>query len=210
MQLAPASQPSRRPSSRSLGSILAALALSAVLLVHVKSAHAQTEQALTADEQETVDAYHVMQGVTAGLLATTATLGLVQLYNLPTTFGDGACARDAAIFGQFACSGQFSIIHGAFGVASLGSMVATGILALEAPDLDQGDEDIVTDVLGIGAMTTIGLTGVLGILAANPGLFGVSQSGRQEFSRHVRLVHMILALTTASLFATHIAVDHID
>jgi hypothetical protein len=161
-------------------------------------------------EIELQDAYEVMQGVTAGLMGATATLGLVQLYNMPTSFGDGACARDAAIFGDYACRGSFSLVHAAFGIATLGSYVATGVLALAAPDQDVGREDTVTDVLGVTHAVGLGLTTTLGLLAANPHILGITGNDAREFSRHMRIVHWIVALVTASAFATHLVVDHVD
>ena len=188
------------------------IALSAILLTagFASPASAQVEVTLTEGEQDLVDAYTVMQGVTLGLLGTTATLGAIQLYNMPTVFGDGACAHGGAIGGDFSCSRHMSLVHGAFGVLSVGSYVATQVLALEAPDLDQGTEDTVTDVLGVTSAVGIGITAMLGVLGANPGFFGVHESDQQEFSEVIRVIHAVLALTTASVFAAQVMVDQID
>lgn len=187
--------------------------LTALLLVPiltVATARAQDRPALNESELELQEAYEVMQGVTGGLLGATATLGLVQLYNMPTSFGDGACARDAALFGDYACRGDFSLVHATLGIATIGSYVATGVLALAAPDRDQGSEDTVTDVLGVTHAVGIGLTSALGLLAANPGIIGLTGDSGREFSRHLRVVHWIIAMVTASAFATHIVVDHVE
>lgn len=168
-------------------------------------------QAVELDEtdQNLIDGYQVMQGVTMGLLTLTAGLGAINLYNLPTSFGDGACADDASIFGDYGCDGRFSLVHGIAGIATLASYTATGALAIAAPDLEEGTEDTVTDVLGWIHGVGIGLTGVFGILAANPGLIGLSGQAAEEFSRHLRVVHFLVAFVTASAFATQMVVDYV-
>ncbi len=191
--------------SRAL-TLVGAIALSFAL---VTGGTARAQAPLTQSEQDIVDGYEVMQGVTMGLLGATAALGLVQLYNLPTSFGEGACDRNSAIFGSYACNGDFSLVHGIFGIATIASYTATAALAFAAPNLDRGDEDTVTDVLGWVHGIGIGLTGALGLLAANPGLIGLSGSTASEFSRHLRVVHWLVALVTASAFATHLIVDHV-
>ena len=194
---------------------LSALVLTAGMLCGViaiadpTTSYAQQQEELTGSERDIVDAYEVMSAVTMGLMGTTATLGLVQLYNLPTSFGDGACADGSAILGSYACSGNFSLVHGALGIATIASYTATGALALAAPDLDQGREDTVTDALGVVHGVGIGLTGALGLLAANPGLIGLHGDDATEFSRHLRIVHWIVALATAGAFASHLIVDHV-
>lgn len=199
-------QPQRGRAAQAVAAVAVALTM-----FFAAPASAQSEGSLTQGEQELVDAYTVMQGVTGGLLATTATLGMIQLYNLPTAFGDGACAEGNAIGGDFACSQHLTLVHGALGVLSVGSYTATGILALEAPDLDQGTEDTVTDVLGTATAIGFGLTGLMGILGANPWLVGITdESDQREFSEVVRVIHAVLAVTTASIFASHVMVDHID
>ena len=164
---------------------------------------------LTDREEDIVDAYQVMQAVTMGLLGVTALGGTVQLYNLPTALGDGACARGEAILGDYACNHHASLLHGIAGIATIASYTATQALALSAPNLDQGDEDTVTDVLGVVHGVGIGLTGALGLAAANPGLFGLSGNAASDFSRTLRTVHWLVALVTAGAFATHMAVDYI-
>lgn len=189
------------------------LALLAALLVAALAttpSRAAAQQTLTDQDQDLVDAYYVMQGVTMGLFGITALGGAVQLYNLPTLFGDGACARDEAILGDYACQRHLSLVHGILGIATIASYTATAALGLAAPDLDQGGEDTVTDVLGVVHGVGIGLTGVLGLLAANPGLIGISANDQDDFSRTLRVVHWIVASVTAGAFAAHLLVDRID
>src|SRR5690606_16684307 len=127
-------------------------------------AAAQQQPELTPHEQDLVDAYDVMQGVTLGLLGVTALGGLVQLYNLPTSFGEGACASNSAIFGSYACSGQLSLVHAVLGIASIASYTAWAALSFAAPDLDDfRGEDGVTDALGVVHGIGIGLTPALGV-----------------------------------------------
>src|SRR5690606_32113688 len=54
----------------------------------------QNAQALAAQGHELVFAYRVLEVATAAMLATTAVFGAFQLYNLPTSFGVGACEGD--------------------------------------------------------------------------------------------------------------------
>jgi hypothetical protein len=191
---------------RNIGSIGVAL----LLLVAAPAAAQQEEPDQSQSDIQLQDAYEVMQGVTMGLMGATASLGLVQLYNMPTSFGDGACSRNAAILGDYACRGDFSLVHAAFGIATLGSYVATGVLALAAPDRDTGHEDTVTDVLGVTHAVGIGLTSTLGLLAANPGIIGITGDAATDFSRAMRVVHFMVALVTAGAFATHLVVDHVE
>lgn len=186
---------------------LAALAACSLALA---PASASAQPVLSDRDQDIQDAYEVMSGVTMGLLGVTALGGLTQLYNLPTAFGDGACSRGEAIFGDYACERHFSLVHGGLGILTLASYTATAALAFAAPDLDRGDEDTVTDVLGVIHGVGIGLTGVMGLLAANPGLIGLRDQAATEFSRVLRVVHAFVAVVTAAAFATHIAVDQID
>lgn len=190
--------------------LIGALCAAAMALGTVASPAAAQTRPLSQGDQEVLDAYYVMQGVTGGLLTVTATLGLTQLYNLPTAFGDGACARDQAIFGDFACSRGLSLVHLGFGVATIGSYTAQSILALEAPDLDQGTEGDVTDALGVATFAGFTVTAILGLLAANPFLLGIDESDQDDFQRVMRVIHMTVALLTAGAFATHVAVDHIN
>lgn len=191
--------------------ILVALALVLAPVLRPAPASAQQQPDLTPHEQNLVDAYDVMQGVTLGLLGVTAAAGLVQLYNLPTSFGDGACASNSAIFGSYACSGEFSLVHGVLGIASIASYTAWAAVSFAAPDLDDfRGEDGVTTALGIVHGIGIGLTPALGLLAANPGLIGLSGDTAEEFSRHMRVVHWLVALVTVGAFATQLAVDQIN
>jgi hypothetical protein len=190
---------------------LLALAVGLTALAPAAEASAQDPQPFTDQEQDLLDAYDVMQGVTMGLMGATATLGLAQIYNLPTVFGEGACARNQAILDGYACSGGLSLIHGGLGIATLGSYIATGVLALAAPNRDLGDEDVVTDVLGVVHGVGIGLTGALGLIAANPEILGIHDGpSRTEFSRVMRVVHWMVALVTVGAFATHLIVDRVD
>jgi hypothetical protein len=194
---------------RSSTTLLLAAPLLAATLATAAPASAQ-QPTLTDSERGVVDAYYVMEGVTLGLLGVTALGGSVQLYNLPTALGDGACARGEAILGDYACQGHASLLHGILGIASIASYTATAALALAAPDLDQGNEDTVTDVLGVVHGIGIGVTGALGLLAGNPGLIGLSGHDAAEFSRVVRVIHWVAAMITFSAFATQVIVDRVD
>lgn len=192
------------------------VAMVCVLMASSFSSRAHAQE-LSEQDQDLVEAYDVMQAVTAGLLGGTAVLGLTQLYNLPTSFGEGACARDSAIFGHYACVGghdmgrPLSLLHAGLGIATLVSYGATATLALAAPDRDVGQEDTVTDVLGVVHGVGIGLTSLLGIVGANPSLIGIrGESAQAEFSRHMRVVHWLVAMVTASAFGAHLLVDHIE
>ena len=41
-------------------------------------------------------------------------------------------------------------------------------------------------------------------------IIGITGDSAREFSRHMRVVHWLVAMVTASAFATHIVVDHVD
>jgi hypothetical protein len=194
---------------RTSTTLLLAAPLLAATLATAAPASAQ-QPTLTDSERGVVDAYYVMEGVTLGLLGVTALGGSVQLYNLPTALGEGACARGEAILGDYACQRHASLLHGILGIASIASYTATAALALAAPDLDQGNEDTVTDVLGVVHGIGIGVTGALGLLAANPGLIGLSGQDAAEFSRVVRVIHWVVAMVTFSAFATQVIVDRVD
>lgn len=186
------------------------VALVACSLALAPSSASAQQPVLTDRDRDIQDAYEVMSGVTLGLLGVTALGGAVQLYNMPTLLGEGACAREEAIFGEYACEGHASLLHGIMGIATIASYTATQALALAAPNLDQGDEDTVTDVLGVVHGVGIGLTGALGLLAANPGLIGLSGQGATEFQRVMRVVHWAVAAITTTAFATHVIVDQVD
>ena len=112
---------------------LAALAACAIALAP-SSASAQQPD-LTDRDRDIQDAYEVMSGVTMGLLSVTAIGGMVQLYNLPTALGDGACSRGEAFLGDYACERHASLIHGGLGILSVASYTATAALAFAAPPL---------------------------------------------------------------------------
>lgn len=188
--------------------------LSCVLAVALLAATAGSTstaraQELTDRDADIIRAYDVMQAVTMGLMGATAPLGLIQLYNLPTSFGEGACAQGNPIFGNYACDGSLSMVHGILGIATIASYTATGALALAAPNTVPG-EDTITDVLGGIHAVGIGLTGALGLLAANPNILGLHGDAAHSFSRHMRVVHWIVAMVTVGAFATHLLVDQID
>src|SRR5262249_36833236 len=103
-------------------------------------AHAQEVSPHTSDV-DLVQGYRVMQSVTMGMLGATAMVGLVQLYNLPTSFGDGACASNQGILGSYACNRSFSLVHGLLGIASIATYVATAVLAVVAPDVNQSPQE---------------------------------------------------------------------
>ncbi len=171
----------------------------------------QNAQALATQSHELVTAYRVLEVATAAVLATTAVFGAFQLYNLPTSFGVGACEGDNdPIFDDYGCRQSLSTVHGGLGIASLLLYTATGIVGLIAPDEDvEGSGgDIARDVLTWVASIGIGLTAVLGILARYPDVIGIDDPGDQySFSRHMRVVHFAVATTTAAAFVTHVAID---
>ncbi len=196
---------------RSLVVALCVLLASSVSVFGAPARAAAQEFDLTPLEQDLVDGYEVMQAVTMGLLGVTAVGGLVQLYNLPTSLGDGACDEGNAIFGEYACRGDLSLVHAVLGIASIAAYTATAALALTAPDLDAfRNEDGVTDALGVVHGVGIGLTPAIGLLAANPSLIGLSGQTAEDFSRHMRVVHWLVGAVTLVAFATHMAVDYID
>ena len=171
----------------------------------------QNAQALAAQGHELVFAYRVLEVATAAMLATTAVFGAFQLYNLPTSFGVGACEGDNnPIFDDYGCRQSLSVVHGGLGIASLLLYTATGIVGLIAPDEDvEGSPgDTARDVLTWIASIGIGLTGVLGLLARYPDVLGIDDPGNQySFSRHMRVVHFAIAATTAAAFVTHVTID---
>ena len=171
----------------------------------------QNAQALATQGHELVFAYRVLEVATAAMLATTAVFGAFQLYNLPTSFGVGACAGDNdPIFDDYGCRQSLSVVHGGLGIASLLLYTATGIVGLIAPDEDvEGSAgDTARDVLTWIASIGIGLTGLLGILARYPDVLGIDDPDDQySFSRHMRVVHFAVAATTAAAFITHVTID---
>jgi hypothetical protein len=185
-------------------------ALLAAAIANAPSRAGAQQPMLTDQESDIVDAYRVMEGVTLGLFGATALGGLSLLYNYPTAFGDGACARGEGFLGNYGCDGRSSLLHGTLAIATIASYTATEALALAAPDLDQGDEDTVTDVLGVVHGVGIGVTGLLGLLAAHPELIGLHGGDANEFSRVLRTVHYFVALVTAGAFATHAIVDYVE
>lgn len=168
-------------------------------------------QALATQSHELVLAYRILEVTTAATLVATAIFGAFQLYNLPTSFGVGACEGDNdPILGDYACRQSLSVVHGTLGIASLLLYVATGIVGLIAPDedVDGSADDIARDVLTWIASIGIGLTGVLGLLARYPDVVGIDDPGDQySFSRHMRVVHFSVATATAAAFVAHVAID---
>lgn len=166
---------------------------------------------LAAQADDLVMAYRVLQVTTAAALATTAIFGAFQLYNLPTTFGVGACEGDNdPMLGDYACRQSLSSIHGILGISSLLLYVATGVVGLIAPDEDvEGSVgDTARDVLTWIASIGIGVTGVLGLLSRYPDILGIDDPDDQySFSRHMRVAHFAVAATTAAAFVTHVTID---
>jgi hypothetical protein len=151
----------------------------------------------------------VVQKTGLGTLAVTGALGVALAVNRPTLFGDGRCATNEGVFGEFGCSAGLSLVHFGFAATSLGLFVAGEILAekMEVNPYDLGDAERVRTMRAL-RWTNVGLFAVqpvLGILAAHPGLIGIPPQSRAQFSRILRTIHLGVGLGLATTYSVNAA-----
>jgi hypothetical protein len=138
----------------------------------------------------------------------TEALGTIQMVNQDTWFGRGNCASDPR---SFACE-QTSLVqslHETFAFITTGLYTTAGVLAVAAPDPDHAAEGnggaesrlrlhkTLAYVHGAGMI----LLPILGILSANPQVFGINDNNaRADFSRATRTIHGLLGFATFATF----------
>jgi hypothetical protein len=183
-----------------IGACAAAIAFVALA---VSPTTVEAQAGLSLDAQQRLRAYHATQAVTLSLLGTTAILGSIQLYNMPTPLSRGACARGEAVFGSFACKHRLSLVHAGLGALSVGSFIANSVLGGNLPDRNRsGTERTIHDTLTVATAVGFGVTAVIGLIAAN--------AGDYDLQSVLRIVHASVALLTAGAFTTQVAMEHIE
>lgn len=161
-------------------------------------------------------------------LTFTVGLGTVLTINQPTWFGDGRCASGDGIFEEVGCgavvprgrdasgmplpelreTSALATLHQAFAFVTTGLYATAGVIAATAPDPDNaaaGDDPAsralrrhksLAWVHGVGMI----LMPLLGVLAANPELFGLDPStdpeAARDYQRAMRSVHAIAGYAT--------------
>lgn len=174
-----------------------------------RTAHAQ--ETFDADKQEELgDVHSVLQKTGLVTLGLTGVSGGVLLLNKPTLFGDGRCKSGDPVLGDFGCSG-LPILHAAFGATTLGLFVAQEIVAGEMPispyDMgSEGRQDAMTG-LRIANYSLFAVQPVLGFLAANPGVVGVSEESQEDVSRVLRTIHFGVGGTLATTYTVNAALQ---
>lgn len=161
------------------------------------------------EEQEDLGtAYSVLQKTSLGTLAVTGALGGVLAVNHATAFGDGRCTTGDPVFGSFGCT-NLKYVHFGFAATTLGLFVAKEVVAEKMPlspyeSNDRGRERAMKTLRWVN----IGLLGtqpVLGVLAANPQIFGISNAS--NFSRVMRTVHLGVGGTVATTYTVNAAMQ---
>jgi hypothetical protein len=141
---------------------------------------------------------------TWGSFLATMAVGTIQAVNQDTWFGRGACSSDP---NAFACreSSYVTGLHQLLAFTSTGLYVTSGVIAASAPDPENaasGDDapsrrlalhKTLAWVHGIGMI----LLPVLGVLSANPQIFGVTDpEARADFGRAMRTIHLFTGYAT--------------
>lgn len=154
-----------------------------------------------------------------GGLAVTEVLGTILALNKPTWFGDGGCASGSGIGGDFGCGTGLVALHETFAFISTGLYTTAGVIAATAPDPDNASQGAdpasrtlrlhktLAWVHGAGMV----LMPILGVLAANPQIFGLDPasdpSTTQSFQRALRSVHTVVGYATFATFSVSAAIE---
>ena len=161
------------------------------------------------DEQEDLETAHsVLQKTGLGTLAVTGVLGGVLAVNHGTAFGDGRCSTGDPVFGSFGCS-DLKYVHFGFAAATLGLFVATEVVAEKMPrspyeSHDAGRENAMKG-LRVANIALFATQPVLGVVAANPQIFGLSHTS--NFAKVMRTIHLGVGGTVATTYTVNTALQ---
>jgi hypothetical protein len=183
------SHAAKRSARRAVTTVAIGLGVAASLA----SAPASAQEVIDQDKQDDLETVHsVLQKTGLVTLGLTGTSGAVLLINKPTLFGDGRCKSGSPLFGDFGCGG-LTFVHLGFAVSTLGLFIAQEIVAGEMPisPYDMGSEGKQDAMAGlrVANYSLFALQPVLGFLAANPGVIGISEPSREDFSKVLRTIH---------------------
>ncbi len=159
-----------------------------------------------------LNAHRALELSTAGALAVTGALGVITAINRPTVFGDGRCATNDPIFGNYGCE-SLSIVHGISGVVSEGLYIGTMVLEAVVRDPPWTVDERPGWRITRRVLTWIHASGMilqplLGMLSAYPGIIGINDpQSRDDFSRVLRVVHAGAGVVTATAFLGTVAID---
>jgi hypothetical protein len=152
-------------------------------------------------------AQDVLKVATSIGFAATGVLGILSAINQPTAFGDGRCSDDGVppdqgegIGGNWGCSGM-NIVHGALGVGTTLLYTAEQVTGLAIPgdEPDHGTFHQALTYIHVGGMI---VTPALGLLSANPRVFGIDDSAESSWPKVGRTIHIGVALLTAASYWT--------
>jgi hypothetical protein len=157
--------------------------------------------------EEALFAQDVLKVATSVGFAATGVLGILSAINQPTAFGDGRCSDDGVppdfgegVGGKWGCQGM-NIVHAGLGVGTTLLYTAEQVTGLVIPgdEPDHGGFHEAMTYIHVGGMV---LTPALGLLSANPRVFGVDDSPESDWPRIGRTIHMGVALLTAGAYWT--------
>ena len=177
----------------------------------LRSAPASAQEAIDQDKQDDLETVHsVLQKTGLVTLGLTGASGFVLIVNKPTLFGDGRCKSGEPWLGDFGCGGLV-FVHLGTAVTTLGLFVAQEIVAGEMPvsPYDMGSEGK-RDAMAALRVANIGLFAVqpvLGFLAANPGVIGIAESSREDFSKVLRTIHFGVGGSLATTYTVNAALQ---
>jgi hypothetical protein len=181
------------------------LRITVVLTAVCMSATGWAQSAEVQDPDHLRTTHSVLQKTGLGTIAVTGALGVALAMNRPTLFGEGRCNTGNPIFGQYGCV-YLPIVHFFVAASTLLLFTATEIVAQEMPsnpyefeeDLDKRDAMRTLRWVNVGFFAA---TPVLGLLAAHPGLIGIPEHIRPQFSRILRTIHLGLGIGTATTYS---------
>jgi hypothetical protein len=152
------------------------------------------------------DVHSVLQKTGLATLAVTGVLGASLAVNTPTLFGEGRCATGSPWFGQFGCTG-LKYAHFGFAATTLGLFVATEIVAEQMPvspyDMGSTSKQSAMKTLRVVNIALFSVQPVLGFLAANHSLFGMSGGA----AKVLRTVHLAVGGTVAGTYTANAAMQ---
>lgn len=177
----------------------------ALVLVAVLTS-ASAVQAQQQPSQDMRDAHDVLRVSTTASMLVTATLGTLLAINKPTLFGDGRCAQDRPVFGEYGCHG-LSVLHGVSALVSLVLYTATTTLEIDQfgwPSMGRGTGFAVANWIDLVGMSVLP---IVGLVMAVPQVLGLDLPDGSLFRRVLRTVHLAVGYTTVGTFVATTAIE---
>ncbi len=207
---------------------LAALVLASVVAATLQGAEARAQEPATEPRAATVEVesgardappsdtrirrvHRAFEWSTAGALALVAGMGTIAAINQPTVFGDGRCYGGGdPIFASYGCDG-FSLLHGLVGVVSTVLYVGerTIYFARNPIPVESRGTRAYAAYRALGWVHLAGmiLMPVLGLVAANPQIFGAEDDKQSDFSRALRTTHVFVGIVTGGAYVSATILD---